>query len=203
MLRRRGLSWPSSSILVGLAVLASLAVLIWSLSHLFGGHKSLLLTAQQIAGDQQSPSFGVQFPAQSFANTYPIFFWWLCITLLGALGYPLTFAALRGLADRGYIFSKTLGILLLAYLAWILACAQLVAFSHLSLFIVLGILLLAGCAAAYVQRHAVLAYLRQHWRLLLIEEALFTLAFLFFVLIRSLDPDLWNLYLGGEKPMEL
>ncbi|HEV2474196.1 MAG TPA: DUF2298 domain-containing protein, partial [Chthonomonadales bacterium] len=136
-------------------------------------------------------------------NTFPVVFWWLCIALLGALAFPLAFTALRGLADRGYIFSKTLGILLLAYLAWLLASAQLVAFSHISMFIVTGIMLAASAVALFLQRHTMLAYLRQHWRLLLIEEGLFTLAFLLFVLIRSFDPDLWNLYLGGEKPMEL
>ncbi|HEV2580675.1 MAG TPA: DUF2298 domain-containing protein [Ktedonobacteraceae bacterium] len=189
--------------LATIVVLTGLIVLIWSLSHLYSGQKSLLLTAQQIASDQQSPAFGVQFPAQSFANTFPVVFWWLCIALLGALAFPLAFTALRGLADRGYIFSKTLGILLLAYLAWLLASAQLVAFSHISMFIVTGIMLAASAVALFLQRHTMLAYLRQHWRLLLIEEGLFTLAFLLFVLIRSFDPDLWNLYLGGEKPMEL
>jgi YYY domain-containing protein len=203
ILRRRVPPRRILHVVSSLALLASLTALIWSLGHLFGGHKSLLLTAQQIASDQQSPPFGVQFPAHSFANAYPILFWWLCTTILGLLAYPLAFAALRGLADRGYIFSKTLGILLLAYVAWILANTRLVAFSHLSMLIVLALLLAAGAASLYFQRRAMLAFLRQRWRLLLVEESLFMLAFLLFVLIRSLDPDLWNLYLGGEKPMEL
>src|SRR5207248_5761027 len=53
------------------------------------------------------------------------------------------------------------------------------------------------------QWQVIMACLRQRWRLLLIEEVIFTLAFLLFVGIRSLNPDLWNIYFGGEKPMEL
>ncbi|MGH2496154.1 MAG: DUF2298 domain-containing protein [Ktedonobacteraceae bacterium] len=184
------------------AVLALWALKARSLP-LFNAHKSLLLTAQQIAQDQQSPPFGLQFPAHSFANTFPVFFWWLAIFLLGCLAFPLLFAALRGLSDRGYIFSKLVGMLLLAYLAWILACLHLVAFSHLSTVIVVGVLLASGAALFYGQRRELTAFLRRRWRLLLIEEGLFTLAFLLFVGIRALNPDLWNIYLGGEKPMEM
>lgn len=194
------------SILPGLAIvglLAGLFVLYEGRLVLFGGNKSLLLSQQQIALDQQLPAFGVQFPAQSLANTFPTLFWWFGVTLLGLLAFPLVFAALRGLADRGYIFSKTLGMLLLAYLAWVLACLHALAFSHLSTLLVVGLLLLASSVTLYLQRRDMLAFVREHWRLLLIEEALFTLAFLLFVGIRSLDPDLWNIYIGGEKPMEL
>ncbi|HEY6540616.1 MAG TPA: DUF2298 domain-containing protein, partial [Ktedonobacteraceae bacterium] len=170
---------------------------------LFAGHKLLLLTPQQIAQDQQSPPFGLQFPAHSLANTFPIFFWWLALTLLGCLAFPLIFATLPGLSDRGYIFGKVLGLLLLAYLTWILACLRLVAFSHLSTALVVGFLLVCGVTLFYAQRRAMLAFLRRRWRLLLLEEGLFALAFLLFVGIRSLNPDLWNVYLGGEKPMEM
>jgi YYY domain-containing protein len=162
-----------------------------------------LLTPRQIADDQQSPPFGVQFPADSFSNAAPVFVWWLAVTLLGLITFPLVFLAFRALRDRGYIFSKAIGILLLAYLAWILASQHILAFSLLSLLLVLLFLLVCSLAFALWQRQTIATYLQEHWRLLLVEEALFTLAFLLFVGIRSLNPDLWNPIYGGEKPMEL
>ncbi len=192
---------------LGGLVLCGAAFALWALKAsslpLFVAHKSLLLTSQQIAQDQQSPPFGLQFPAHSLANTFPVFLWWLALTLLGCLAFPLVFATLRGLSDRGYIFGKLLGMLLLAYLAWLLACLHLVEFSHFSTVLVAGVLLVSGTALFYAQRRAMTAFLRRRWRLLLIEAGLFTLAFLLFVGIRSLNPDLWNVYLGGEKPMEM
>ena len=168
-----------------------------------GAQRSLLLSAQQIAEDQQSPPFGSQFPANSMSNSFPILIWWLMLMLLGLLVFPLVFTAFRGLTDRGYIFSKTLGILFLAYFTWMLAYLHLVAFSHLSTLIVLAVLLFLASLLFVWQRRIIKAFLLQRWKLLLIEEAIFTLAFLLFVGIRSLNPDLWHIYFGGEKPMEL
>ncbi|HVB74907.1 MAG TPA: DUF2298 domain-containing protein, partial [Ktedonobacteraceae bacterium] len=193
-------------LLCGLA-LCGVALAVWAFnegqSRVVGAQKTLLLTAQQIAQNQQSPPFGVQFPAGSFANTFPIFIWWLAIALLGCLAFPLVFAALRGLSDRGYIFGKLLGMLLLAYFAWLLACLHMVAFSHLSTLIAGGMMLVAGATLFSLQRREIQAFLRRRWRLFLVEEGLFTLVFLLFVGIRALNPDLWNIYLGGEKPMEM
>ncbi|HEV2661000.1 MAG TPA: DUF2298 domain-containing protein, partial [Ktedonobacteraceae bacterium] len=80
---------------------------------------------------------------------------------------------------------------------------HLLAFSRFSLFLVLGCMLLCGVASFVWQRHALNTFLRQHWRVLLLVEGMFTVAFLLFVGIRALNPDLWNIYRGGEKPMEL
>ncbi len=172
-------------------------------ANLSGAQHSLLLSPQQIADDQQSPPFSIQFPANSLANTVPVLFWWLTLIILGLLVYPLVFIPFRALFDRGYIFSKTIGVLLLAYLAWVLAATHIVAFSYLSLWLVVGGLIVCSAIALALQRRAIVAFFRQHWRRLLLSEGLFSLAYLFFVIIRSLNPDLWQIYLGGEKPMEL
>jgi 4-amino-4-deoxy-L-arabinose transferase-like glycosyltransferase len=167
-----------------------------------GLQKSLLLSPQQLADDQSSPPFGQQFPAGSLANRWPLLFWWLALTLLGLLAYPLAFPVLRGLSDRGYLCAKVLGLLLLTYLCWLLVSLRLAAFSRSSVQLV--VVLLASVALLLVLwlRRTLWAFLRKHWRLLL-EACLFTLAFLLFALLRSLNPDLWQPFLGGEKPMEL
>ena len=167
-----------------------------------GVQKPLLLNPQQI-DDQSSPPFGQQFPANSVANTLPVPFWWLTLFLLGLLTYPLTFLILRGLADRGYLFAKTLGMLLLAYGCWLLASWHVLTFSHLSTLLVVCLLASVALLLVLWLQRTLWAFLRERWRLLLIEECLFTLAFLLFVLVRSFNPDLWHPSLGGEKPMEL
>ncbi|HEU5381945.1 MAG TPA: DUF2298 domain-containing protein [Ktedonobacteraceae bacterium] len=168
-----------------------------------GFQKSLLLNPQQISDDQISPPFAQQFPMNSPSNSWPILFWWLALSLLGLLVYPLTFLMLRGLSDRGYLFAKTLGLLLLAYGCWLLSNWRIVAFSHLSTLLMVGLLASMALLLVVWLRRTLWAFLRERWRLFLLEECVFTLAFLLFVVIRSFNPDLWHPALGGEKPMEL
>jgi YYY domain-containing protein len=172
-------------------------------SNLSGSQRSLLLSSQQIQDNQQSPSFGEQFPPDSFANQVPLLLWWLVLTLLGLSMFPLVFPAFRALADRGYIFGKLLGLLLLAYLSWLLAATRILTFSRLSVLLIAVVLIAMGGIAFLRQRSNIMEWVRQHLPALLWGEILFSLAFLFFVSIRMLNPDVWSPYRGGEKPMEL
>ena len=45
---------------------------------------------------------------------------WLILELLGLLALPIVYPLLRPLTDGGYAFAKTLGVLLGAYLFWLL-----------------------------------------------------------------------------------
>jgi len=45
-----------------------------------------------------------------------ILIWWLIVLTLGLVTFPISFVALKHFPDKGYVFSKALGLLLMGYL---------------------------------------------------------------------------------------
>ncbi|MFQ6000705.1 MAG: DUF2298 domain-containing protein [Anaerolineae bacterium] len=139
------------------------------------------------------------------ANSHPllsILFWWLAVEMLGLAALPLTLLVFHHLADGGYILSKTLGLLVVAYLVWLAASLRL--FTN-SLPTILGAGLLLGLASFSLLlrgRQEIIALLSSRKGTIFISEAVFSCAFLLFVGIRLLNPDLWQPWNGGEKSME-
>jgi YYY domain-containing protein len=77
--------------------------------------------------------------------------WWLVIQILGLIALPLTMFLFRFLPDRGYAFSKTLGLLLTGYGAWLLAMLGLGSFGVPLLLIVM---LVVACGSGLLWRAA-------------------------------------------------
>ncbi|MCK5431015.1 MAG: hypothetical protein KAI94_16175, partial [Anaerolineales bacterium] len=50
-----------------------------------------------------------------------IIIWYLLISLLGWLTFPLAYRLLPALGERGFAFSRILGLLLWGYVFWLLA----------------------------------------------------------------------------------
>ncbi|MCC7353980.1 MAG: glycosyltransferase family 39 protein [Anaerolineae bacterium] len=131
-----------------------------------------------------------------------VVFWWLAVFLIGLIAWPLTYIVFGNLRDRGYVFARGLGILIIAYINWLLASLRLMRNALPTL--LLAALLVAVCSGVLLRRHwpEMRAFLRAQRGLLLVSEAVFSGAFLFFVLIRLGNPDLWQPWNGGEKFME-
>lgn len=128
--------------------------------------------------------------------------WWLTVLILGWLAFPLVFVAMRGLADRGYAFTKTLALLLVAYGAWLGGSLRLLPFTRSTLLLMV---LLLGAAAALIvhrRRDELVAFVRSQQRHLLLVEGLTFALFLFFIMVRVGNPELWHPSFGGEKPMD-
>ncbi|MBN1399383.1 MAG: glycosyltransferase family 39 protein, partial [Anaerolineae bacterium] len=143
------------------------------------------------------------FQRESLANRLPTLVWLLAIYGLGLIASPIAFVAFRRLRDRGYILGKTLGMLLLGYLSWLLASLRLLPFTRATILGALGGLLLASAGLAWAQRKALIAFIRARWRLILANEVAFLGFLTLFLLIRWANPDLWHPAMGGEKPMDL
>ena len=168
-----------------------------------GNQKSLLLSAADIAADNQSPALGAQFPLDSLPNRVPLLWWLLVVELLGLVSFPLAYFAFPGLRDRGWGLSKLMGLLALAYVVWLPASLRLLPFTEGTVIGAFVLLTGAGIALAWWRRAELWSFLRARWRLLAVCEAGFLVPFGYFAWVRALDPDLWHIWRGGEKPMEL
>lgn len=126
--------------------------------------------------------------------------WYVVISFLGWLTFPLTYRLLPRLADRGYLFSRALGLLLWGYCFWLLASLGVLRNDPGGLLLALMLLLAASLWAGRNDAFAeMLAWARAQRRLILSGEALFALAFAGMAFVRAANPEI----LGTEKPMEL
>ncbi len=99
--------------------------------------------------------------------------WWLTVELLGLAAAPLALAIFRRLPDRGYSFAKPLGILLVSYIAWLIAMVGLAPFSAISL---LAAALFVGGVGIWAAHRARVDYrrlLRNNFHAIAFHELLF------------------------------
>jgi len=162
----------------------------------------LMLSEEETLLQQSGGTWNAIIDLGSWTNRFPVVAWLLLIQGISILALPLTFFVFRSLPDRGYLFSKILGLLIVAYIVWLLASLKWMSFSTSSIILATGILFLVSMFIMFSKGKELVLYLRQKWRLLITCEALFLIAFIGFLFIRMANPDLWHPFRGGEKPMD-
>jgi YYY domain-containing protein len=156
--------------------------------------------AVQQAGGTWAELFDRDAPHNSF-QPLGVLLWYLCVAMLGLLTYPLLRLGMQGLPDGGYPLARTAGMLLLSYLVWVAGSFE-IAFSRLTISLMLLLILAASLFAAYRQRQSLIDEWRRKRGYFLIVEILFLALFLAFLFVRLGNPDLWHPWKGGEKPMD-
>ena len=115
--------------------------------------------------------------------------WWLGLTIIGWAAFPFAFLLFRWLPDRGYAFSRVLGLILLSYILWIGGYAHLLPFHRATI-----IALLVGMAALAVwlvrTRPEIQAFLREKWQYILAVEVLFAAVLGAGLWVRSFTPEI-------------
>ncbi len=132
--------------------------------------------------------------------------WYLAISCLGWLTFPLAYRLFPALADRGYALARTLGLLLWGASFWLLTSLGFIR-NNVEGLLLTGSLL-AAASVWSLSRPAnggeggwasLWAWLKANRRLALVVEAIFLLAFAGWTVVRAANPEI----LGTEKPMEL
>jgi YYY domain-containing protein len=168
---------------------------------------TLMLSATDWLAQQAGGTWSKLFNPDSPLNTngaLAVLAWLLAVELLGLAVFPIAFAVFHGLPDRGWFSSKTLGLLLASYGAWLIASVQrVVPFGRGLVWLVVVGLALIGVVGFVRLRTGLVEFVRARRSHLLLGEVVFLVLFGAFLLVRMGNPDLWHPFMGGEKPMDL
>lgn len=125
--------------------------------------------------------------------------WYLVLTGIGVIGFPIAFTFLKNLPGRGFVFARPLGLILISFIYWLFGTLGLLRVDIGSL---ICAVLAAAVPAAVVwikHRDEAAEYLRTARIYLIVSEAVFLAAFLLIISFRLGGPEVS----GTEKPMEL
>ncbi len=183
------------------------------IDHLLAGMKGenspaheykLMLPQDRLAQQRAGGTWSQLFSYTALQNRFPglaAALWYIVVLLLGWTVFPFVRMALRGLPDRGYLVSRLVGVILLAWLVWIGGSLG-VPFTQLNITLAAFLLLAVNVGLFFIQKDGILQDLRERKRYILVIEGLALTFFLVFLFIRLGNPDLWHPYKGGEKPMD-
>jgi len=122
------------------------------------------------------------------------------------MAVPITYTLLSRLPDRGYAFSKVVGLLVISYFFWLFASFGFVANDDGGLALAILILVAASVWASYQNRKSLseasrvsaIQWMRKEWRYVVLTEIVFTSVFILWTWVRSQNPSIT----ATEKPME-
>jgi YYY domain-containing protein len=120
-----------------------------------------------------------------------LFQMWAMVELLGLICLPLTITVFHNLPDRGWAFSKTIGLALLAFCVWLpLMYVQALPFSQLFIAGVLIILLAFSIVGFIRMRHTLVELIRANIFYIVACEVVFLGMVFLLGWIRSYGPDI-------------
>lgn len=132
--------------------------------------------------------------------------WWEAVFTLGIIFMPMTTLIMKPFHDKGYLFSKVIGIAIAGYLMWLFSSLHLLRFNQLSCYITVIICLVFNLLLLLMKRKHkksdIIEDTYSVWKStldsIISEELLFFGLFLFFTYIRGFKPEAY----GTEKFMD-
>ncbi|MDP6652068.1 MAG: DUF2298 domain-containing protein, partial [Gammaproteobacteria bacterium] len=165
----------------------------------------LMLTVERAVGQRAGGTWSEMFDSNSVLNRFEWLAataWWAGLLVLGWLLFPVVFLSLGGLPDRGFAVSKIVALLLVGWLSWMVSSMDLLPFTRGTIGLAAVTLTAVSCVLAVHRAGDLWRWINTHRRYILGVELVWLALFVFGLLIRWQNPDLWHPAYGGEKPMD-
>ena len=127
--------------------------------------------------------------------------WWIFTLVLGIGFMPLSANLFKGYKDKGWLFSKILGLAISGYATWVLVCRQVLPFTASTCMVVaLACIILNFVLFIYQKRQGieVITFNKRYFRTIIVEEVLFFVLFIAWTYIAGFRPEAY----GTEKFMD-
>ncbi len=124
-----------------------------------------------------------------------VLFWWLILFLVGSLSLPLILSVFKKFWDRGYIFSKTVSLIIVTYIVFVLGIFKFLSFTSSNIFLIIVLFLVADLAFLFQKqrRQSFFSEVKKHQKIILLEELIFLSVLIFWSYIRGFDPNINSL----------
>lgn len=120
--------------------------------------------------------------------------WFLIVEIIGLISFPIVLFTCSNLNDKGYSLSKTLGILLLTFMTWILVSLHILKFGIFSILFSGLIILIIAALLSYKYKINPIKLLKENKNIIIKNELVFTMSFLVFLLILMKNPNIFYSY---------
>jgi hypothetical protein len=170
----------------------------------FDDYKTLMLPDARLGQQRAGGTWSELFNYEWIQNKVPfvgLLVWYGFLFLLGLVAYPIARLALPGLKHYAYPLGRIVGIVLLAWLAW-MGGSLGIPYTRVNISVAFALVAVAGVGLWMKRRHQ----FRDEWnadrRFFVTVEVLFLVFFLIDLLIRLGNSDMWHPAKGGERPMD-
>jgi uncharacterized membrane protein len=125
--------------------------------------------------------------------------WWLISTAVGVMVFPVAWRVFSGLPDRGWGFTRALGLLAAGYFYWLGGILGVLPNDVAGAWGAVFLLALIGVMTGRGHWREIRRWVAERWRTIVAMEVLFLAGFALWAIVRAYNPEI----AGTEKPMEL
>ncbi len=116
--------------------------------------------------------------------------WWLFLFGIGMLFLPISYPIFSKFIDRGYIFAKILGLVVISYLVFILGTFHILPFTRLTIALVIACFVLLDII---ILRKKPVRLLKREVGIIIFQEVFFFLSLFLWAYVKSFQPDIHGL----------